>query len=265
VSKVQILVTGCAGFIGSHLADVFNTAGAEIVSMNEPIRLVEELVGCPIQVEHVAAKAGDVRYTGVDLTKCRGKLGYSPRFGLVEGLRAQIDTMERFKPLHRHKHLRYVTLPQFSRFIIENVNRLTIVGAALGLSVIVLTGCKRDIQNNEAVRQGVQAYLAKRSDLLAMDVSVTSVKYNNNEATARVHFQAKGNAAPGSGMDMQYVLDRKGNQWVVRARAASETHGSQGMPQGAPQDGSGSIGAMPQTLPPGHPAIKRDKQPGPPK
>src|SRR4029077_2510162 len=85
------------------------------------------------------------------------------------------------------------------------VIRLTAVVAALGLSLTILSGCKQDVQkNNEAVRQGVLAYFAKRSDLLSMDVSVTSVTYQQNEATATVHLQAKGNNAPGSGMDMKY-------------------------------------------------------------
>jgi hypothetical protein len=131
-----------------------------------------------------------------------------------------------------------------------------------------LSGCKQDVQkNNEAVRQGVLAYFAKRTDLLSMDVSVTSVTYQQNEATATVHLQAKGNNAPGSGMDMKYVLERNGNAWVVKGRAGGDSHGAQGMgaPQGMPQGGAGSIGAMPQTLPPGHPPVSSDKKPGPPK
>ncbi|HEV2689061.1 MAG TPA: hypothetical protein VGV35_10910 [Bryobacteraceae bacterium] len=136
----------------------------------------------------------------------------------------------------------------------------TRIAAALGLSIALLSGCKKDIQNNDAIRQGVMTYLAKRQDLLAMDVSVSAVKYAQNEATATVHFQAKGNNAPGSGMDMQYVLERKGNLWVVKGRAGENPHGAQGMgmPQGGPgaggPGGGGSIGAMPDTLPPGHPA-----------
>jgi len=111
-------------------------------------------------------------------------------------------------------------------------------------------------------------YLAKRSDLLAMDVNVTSVAFRQDEATATVHFQAKGNNTPGAGMNMQYVLERKGNQWEVKGRAGSGAPHA-GMPQGAPgapgdgtgsigampNTGTGSIGAMPQTLPPGHPSV----------
>jgi len=138
------------------------------------------------------------------------------------------------------------------------VNRPITIAAALGLSIALLSGCKRDIQTNEAVRQGVVTYLAKRQDLLSMDVSVSSVKYAENEATATVHFQAKGNNAPGSGMDMQYLLERKGNLWVVKNRAGDNPHGAgMGMPQGAPgaAPSGGSIGAMPDTMPPGHPSV----------
>jgi hypothetical protein len=112
-------------------------------------------------------------------------------------------------------------------------------------------------------------YLSKRSDLLSMDVSITNVSYRGNEATATVHLQAKGSNLPGSGMDMRYLLERKGNDWVVKGRAGGETHGQgmSGHPGGPPSGQAGepgSIGAMPQTIPPGHPAIPT-KQPDPPK
>lgn len=147
----------------------------------------------------------------------------------------------------------------------------SIIVAALGLSLTLLSGCRKDIQNTEAVRQGVVAYLAKRSDLALMDVSIAAVTYRQNEATATVHFQAKGNNTPGSGMTMQYILERKDSQWVVKGRAAGDAHGSQGpgmaVPQGGmavPPEGSGSMGAMPKTLPPGHPVISPGKKPEPP-
>jgi len=147
------------------------------------------------------------------------------------------------------------------RTIIEIVNRLTVITGALVLSLLVLSGCKHDIQSTEAVRQGVLAYLAKRSDLLSMDVSITNVAYRQDEATATVHLQAKGSNSPGSGMDLRYLLERKGNDWVVKGRAGGDAHGAEGMgsPSPAPSTGAGSIGAMPQTLPPGHPAIPGKK------
>jgi hypothetical protein len=126
--------------------------------------------------------------------------------------------------------------------------------AALGLSIALLSGCKKDIQNNDAVRQAILNYLAKRPDLLSMDVNVTSVSYRQDEATATVRFQAKGNNSPGASMTMQYVLERKGNQWNVKGRAAANEHGANGLPEGG--SNPGSIGAMPNTaMPPGHPSV----------
>ena len=141
--------------------------------------------------------------------------------------------------------------------------------AALAVGVALLSGCQKSIQSQDAVKQGIMTYLAKRSDLLSMDVNVTSVEFRQDEATATVHFQAKGNTSPGAGMNMQYVLHRSGEQWVVQAKAgANAAHGANGLPPPsatAPNSSSGSIGAMPNLpppggagaggLPPGHPGV----------
>jgi len=158
--------------------------------------------------------------------------------------------------------------------------------AAAALGVVLLCGCEKNIQNQDAVRKGVMTYLAKRSDLLAMDVSVTSVSFRQDEATAQVHFQAKGNSSPAAGMTMSYLLDRKDGQWVVRAKTgANAAHGAsgpgvnsvpgQGLPgsldgmPAIPRSGSGSVGLPPghptvggsQALPPGHPSGRSDSAP----
>jgi hypothetical protein len=167
------------------------------------------------------------------------------------------------------------------------VIRPTLIAAA-AVSFVLLAGCNKDIQNQDAVRQGVMSYLSKRSDLLAMDVSVSSVAFREDEATAQVHFQAKGNTSPAAGMTMQYVLERKGGQWVVKGRTgASASHGSSpnpasggnlvpgsgnlpgsldGMPRIPAPGGAGSTSMPPghptvgasQALPPGHPAVSPD-------
>ena len=152
------------------------------------------------------------------------------------------------------------------------MKRSTLPAIVFGVTAALLCGCKKNIDNNDAVKQGITTYLAKRSDLLAMDVSVTSVAYKGDEATATVRFQAKGNNSPNAGMSMQYVLERKGSQWVVKGRAGGEAHSGmpQGMPGGsaAPGANGGSLGAMPTlpngqpsgALPPGHPAIGSTKK-----
>jgi hypothetical protein len=151
------------------------------------------------------------------------------------------------------------------------VIRLALI-AAVAACVFLLAGCKKDLQNQDAVRQGVMSYLSKRSDLLAMDVSVSSVAFHDDEATAQVHFQAKGNNSPAAGMSMQYVLERKDGQWVVKGRTgANAAHGASaspapggtvapgqldGMPRIPGAGGSGPAGASgPESLPPGHPSV----------
>jgi len=181
-----------------------------------------------------------------------------------------------------------------SSFGYDRYVKRTICIAAASLGMVLLCGCKKDIQNQDAVRQGVMTYLGKRSDLLAMDVSVAAVSFRGDEATAQVHFQAKGSSSPGAGMNMEYVLHRQDGQWVVQGRTgANASHGANGPPanpapsQGAspgPLDGmpaipgtggGGSVGMPPghpsvgggavggggsQALPPGHPQVNPNQQ-----
>jgi len=92
------------------------------------------------------------------------------------------------------------------------------------------------------VRQAIVDHLSKRPDMMlsAMDIEVASVSFRKDEADAIISFRPKGPAA-GSGMQMSYILERKGSAWAVRAK--KETGGSPHSTAGS-DDGS---------LPPGHP------------
>jgi hypothetical protein len=66
----------------------------------------------------------------------------------------------------------------------------------------LLGGCKRDIKNDDAVRQGITIYLAKHPDLFLMDVNVTSVtdaptNSMSSAATNRVRKSTTGSWALG--------------------------------------------------------------------
>jgi hypothetical protein len=127
--------------------------------------------------------------------------------------------------------------------------RIFLIAPVLLAALIFPGGCRKDIQNKDAVKQGVMNYLAKRSDLTAMDVDVSNVTFHKDEAAATVHFQAKGNTEPGAGMEMKYVLERKGDEWVVKGRSnmAGSGHGA------APANGGAG------QLPPGHPQVPSGK------
>lgn len=84
-----LTLAGCAA---AH-PNTFNVAGGGRVTMNQAIRLVEEITGHAIHVERHPPQSGDVLDTGADLSKSRDLLGYAPRVQLREGLRAQIESM----------------------------------------------------------------------------------------------------------------------------------------------------------------------------
>lgn len=139
----------------------------------------------------------------------------------------------------------------------------------LGLAAtMALAGCSKNINNEEAVRQGVINYLAKQSslDLNAMDISVDTVTFKANEADAVIAFRPKGTADPSNAMQMKYTLERKGGEWVVKTKAGmsgdphtgamqgGDATGGQAMPQGHPS-ADGTKGALPPAMPPGHPSM----------
>lgn len=131
-------------------------------------------------------------------------------------------------------------------------------GFVVGLfcAFFLLLGCRKDIQNTEAVRQAILDYLAKRPDLIAMDVSVGSVSFRKDEADAVVSFRAK-DGPPNNGMEMKYILERKGNRWEVKGRAGAGVAGGnphQGMSGPGLTHGGTDQGLAPG-LPAGHPPI----------
>ena len=75
------------------------------------------------------------------------------------------------------------------------------------------------------MRQGVLDYLAtKGMTAAAMDINVTSVKFNGDKADATVSFAAKGTGA--GQMAIQYHLEQKDNKWVVVGRTDANQHGA---------------------------------------
>lgn len=125
----------------------------------------------------------------------------------------------------------------------------------LSLAFLLLTSCAKDIQNTEAVRQGVLDYLKQRSteigiDMNAMDVKVTSVSFEKEVARATVSFIPKG-MPDGAGMNMSYVFDRKNDKWVVRKSESGMASPHAGQAESAAPAGSAPTGQ----LPPGHPPM----------
>ena len=155
------------------------------------------------------------------------------------------------------------------------MRKLLLIAAAL-----VLGACSRDIQNADAVRAGVIDYLKTNQSKIGlnpdgMQIDVTSVSFQKDEARATVSFRPKSGDVGGGPMMINYVLDKKGDKWVVRGRSESgvNPHGASGMPPGGMPPGGmppgmPSVPEMPQghpsttpspeggqPLPPGHPSV----------
>jgi hypothetical protein len=143
--------------------------------------------------------------------------------------------------------------------------RTSLLVAGLAL----LCACSRDIQNADAVRAGVLDYLTANQSRIGLDpnsmqIDVTSVSFQKDEARAAVAFRPKQGGDGGAPMMINYVLDRKGNKWVVRGRTESGANphgGSSTAPQLPPGHPSAAApdSQPPAQLPPGHPPIDSSK------
>ncbi|MFF0717433.1 NAD-dependent epimerase/dehydratase family protein [Micromonospora sp. NPDC003816] len=70
---------------------VLNVAGGSARSLTDLIGLVEEVTGRPVRVRDGGAPPGDVSRTGGCIDRARELLGWTPRVGLRDGVRAQAE------------------------------------------------------------------------------------------------------------------------------------------------------------------------------
>jgi hypothetical protein len=147
---------------------------------------------------------------------------------------------------------------------------LTIVGI-----LVLFAGCKKQESDADGVRAGINQHLLslKTINLGAMDMSVTNISVQGNEAQAQVEFKPKSGGAPGAAMQVSYSLQKQNGQWVVQntqAAGGSMQHPGPGenpnANPGAPSTdsmpnfrdlvpGGSGAGGSPSTLPPGHPPM----------
>lgn len=69
--KHRWLVTGAAGFIGSHLVDTLLEAGQDVIAMDPAFRLAKGVIGEPVTSNHFVLKA-DIRETALLQRYCYG-------------------------------------------------------------------------------------------------------------------------------------------------------------------------------------------------
>jgi hypothetical protein len=143
----------------------------------------------------------------------------------------------------------------------------------------LFAGCKKQESDADAVRTGINQHLAslKTINLGAMDMNITNVSVQGNQAQAQVEFKPKTGGPQGASMQVAYSLEKQNGQWVVQTTqpsGGSIQHPAPGsnppMPPTSPSS-SGSMpnfrdlvpggAATPNTLPSGHPPVNPQPTP----
>jgi len=70
---------------------VYNIGGGTQVRVLDALRKIEQLLGLPIEVEHLPDARGDVRRTCSDPRRAARDLGFTPCVSLDEGLARQAE------------------------------------------------------------------------------------------------------------------------------------------------------------------------------
>jgi len=73
------------------LGEVFNVGGGEVVTLNNVIRMLEELTGKKAVIERKPPRPGDQKHTAANIAKAQRILGYKPATPVLDGLRAQVE------------------------------------------------------------------------------------------------------------------------------------------------------------------------------
>ena len=79
--------------------DVFNIGGGVTATMNEMVRILEEIIGKKAIVSYVESRKGDVTHTYPDISKAKRLLDYHPKVGLREGLVEVVRSVKEFYKL----------------------------------------------------------------------------------------------------------------------------------------------------------------------
>ncbi|NOY99116.1 MAG: SDR family NAD(P)-dependent oxidoreductase [Chloroflexi bacterium] len=71
--------------------EIINLGGHEVITINDLIKLTEELVGEKAIIEHYPAHPADMRQNWADVSKARQMLGWEPQVNLREGMQRLVD------------------------------------------------------------------------------------------------------------------------------------------------------------------------------
>ena len=78
--------------------EVFNLGGHEVISINDLVSMLEEMIGKSALRQYIPAHPADVYSNVADVSKARQMLGWQPQIGLEEGVRRLVDWYRSNRP-----------------------------------------------------------------------------------------------------------------------------------------------------------------------
>jgi UDP-glucuronate 4-epimerase len=88
---IDDIVRGIVAALNPVGYEIFNLGGHEVITINELIKLVEELVGKKAIVQYGPPDLADMRSNWADVSKARQMLGWQPEFTLRMGLTKLVE------------------------------------------------------------------------------------------------------------------------------------------------------------------------------
>jgi len=94
----DIVAANAAALDHGRPGQVYNVGGGHRERLDAIFTLLETICRRPLRLRFADAQKGDAPHTAADITKARAELGYRPRTGLEDGLRAEWAYIQQLYP-----------------------------------------------------------------------------------------------------------------------------------------------------------------------
>ncbi|MBE9031514.1 NAD-dependent epimerase/dehydratase family protein [filamentous cyanobacterium LEGE 11480] len=95
IVQANLLAAAAPNAVG----EVINIGGGSRVVLADVLDMMEEIVGAPIQRNHIERARGDARHTAADVSKAQRILGYEAKISLREGLTREWAWVQQLYPV----------------------------------------------------------------------------------------------------------------------------------------------------------------------